>query len=57
MYSDIQSNKIPFTNIDWSKIPKAVHQGEKGFATWQTIQFSGLRLRIVKESLIKSIRI
>ncbi len=41
---------IPFQNIDWSNIPKIEHLGESGVATWQTIQFEGLRLRIVEYS-------
>jgi len=41
---------IPFQSIDWSVIPKILHPGEKGIATWQTIQFEGLRIRIVEYS-------
>jgi len=50
MHSDIKTNEIPFMSIDWSDISKEVHKGETGIATWQTIQFSGLRLRIVEYS-------
>ena len=39
MHPDIKTNKIPFMSIDWSEIPKEVHEGEKGIATWQTMQF------------------
>jgi hypothetical protein len=42
--------KIPFQSIDWSIIPQIVYPGEKGTATWQTLQFEGLRLRIVEYS-------
>jgi quercetin dioxygenase-like cupin family protein len=41
---------IPFQTIDWSTIPKTEHQGETGVAYWQTLQFPGLRLRIVEYS-------
>jgi len=41
---------IPFQSIDWSVVPKIIHPGEKGTATWQTIQFEGLRIRIVEYS-------
>jgi hypothetical protein len=41
---------IPFQTIDWSTIPKTVHAGETGTACWQTIQFPGLRVRIVEYS-------
>jgi len=50
MHPDIKTNKIPFMSIDWSEIPKEVHEGEKGIATWQTMQFLGLRMRIVEYS-------
>jgi hypothetical protein len=45
------SNKnIPFQTINWSDIPKTEHKGETGTAYWQTIQFEGLRIRIVEYS-------
>jgi len=45
------SNKnIPFQTIDWSQIPKTEHKGETGVAYWQTVEFPGLRVRIVEYS-------
>jgi mannose-6-phosphate isomerase class I len=41
---------IPFTNIDWSDVPKTEHKGETGIAHWQTINRDGLRIRIVEYS-------
>ena len=41
---------IPFQTIDWTLIPKTEHRGENGTAFWQTIQFAGLRVRIVEYS-------
>lgn len=41
---------IPFQNIDWSNSEKTEHKGETGTAFWQTIQFNGLRLRLVEYS-------
>jgi hypothetical protein len=41
---------IPFQTIDWSNIEKILHQGETGFATWQTLQLQGLRIRLVEYS-------
>lgn len=41
---------IPFQTIDWSKIEKTEHKGETGTSFWQTIQFSGLRVRKVEYS-------
>jgi len=44
------SQNIPFQSIDWSNIPKTEYKGETGIATWQTMQFNGLRLRLVEYS-------
>lgn len=41
---------IPFQTIDWSAIEKTGHKGESGIAYWQTIQFPGLRIRLVEYS-------
>lgn len=41
---------IPFQTIDWTTIPKVEYKGETGSAFWQTVQFPGLRIRIVEYS-------
>jgi hypothetical protein len=41
---------IPFQTIDWTKIPRTEHPGETGMAWWQTLEFQGLRLRLVEYS-------
>ena len=41
---------IPFQIVDWSKIEKTEHKGESGIAYWQTLQFDGLRIRMVEYS-------
>ncbi len=46
----MNDKNIPFQTIDWSKIPKIEHKGETGVAYWQTLQFDGLRIRIVEYS-------
>ncbi len=43
-------DNFPFQTIDWSTITKHEHQGKKGYAIWQTVQFPGLRVRIVEYS-------
>lgn len=43
-------SNIPYQNIDWTTIEKVEHSGEKGIAIWQTIQFGGLRIRLVEYS-------
>ncbi len=46
----MNDKNIPFQIIDWSIIPKTEHKGETGIAYWQTLQFDGLRIRIVEYS-------
>ncbi len=41
---------IPFQTIDWSNVPSVEHKGVTGEAWWQTIQYPGLRVRIVEYS-------
>lgn len=41
-------SNIPFQLINWDAIEKVEHKGETGTSTWQTMQFAGLRLRIVE---------
>ena len=43
-------SQISFQTIDWPSIEKVEHKGESGVAFWQTIQFEGLRLRLVEYS-------
>ena len=44
------TKNIPFQVVDWTRIPKTEHIGEKGLAFWQTLQLPGLRIRIVEYS-------
>lgn len=46
----MNSENILFQTINWDQIPKEEHKGDPGFATWQTVQFEGLRIRIVNYS-------
>ena len=41
---------IPFTLTDWEKIPAVEHKGESGVAIWKTLEFEGLRIRLVEYS-------
>ena len=41
---------IPFFVTDWSEINSTEHKGETGTAFWKTLQFEGLRIRIVEYS-------
>ena len=41
---------ITFQTTDWSKIPTSEHKGETGIAYWKTLQFDGLRIRMVEYS-------
>ena len=42
--------QIPFNHINWAAIEKVAYKGEKGFSIWQTIQYHGLRIRLVEYS-------
>jgi hypothetical protein len=44
------SKNIPFQTIDWASVPRTEYKGESGIAYWQTVQFPGLRIRIVEYS-------
>jgi mannose-6-phosphate isomerase class I len=46
----LKETGISFRTIDWSVIPKTEHKGENGMAYWQTIEFPGLRVRLVEYS-------
>lgn len=46
----MDDKNIPFQTIDWSQIPRSEHTGETGIAYWQTMQFPGLRVRVVEYS-------
>lgn len=41
---------IQFQSIDWNTVEKTEHKGETGTSFWQTLQFEGLRIRIVEYS-------
>jgi len=41
---------IPFQTIDWGSVPTIEYPGSSGTAYWQTIQYPGLRVRIVEYS-------
>jgi mannose-6-phosphate isomerase class I len=41
---------IPFEVLDWDNISKEEHKGISGTSFWQTIQFPGLRIRLVEYS-------
>jgi len=46
----MNSKNISFQTIDWTGIPRTEHKGESGMAYWQTLQFEGLRIRMVTYS-------
>ena len=39
---------IPFNAIHWDGLREIEHAGESGMATWKTLEFSGLRIRLVR---------
>jgi len=46
----MKEKNIPFQTIDWSKLSRTEYKGETGVAYWQTMQFAGLRIRMVEYS-------
>ncbi len=42
--------EIPFATTDWNALPATRHPGETGFAIWKTLQYPGLRIRLVEYS-------
>lgn len=43
-------NAIPFQTINWDEIPRTEHRGTTGISYWQTVQYAGLRIRMVEYS-------
>ena len=46
----MELSNIPFTVTDWSKVPPTIHNGEAGHATWRTLDFGCVRVRMVEYS-------
>jgi len=46
----MNDKNIPFQAIDWTNVSKTEHKGKTGVAYWQTVQFEGLRIRMVEYS-------
>lgn len=46
----MQPTQILFQNFNWETIPKTEYKGETGTSFWQTLQFPGLRIRVVEYS-------
>lgn len=46
----MNDRNIPFRTIDWSAIPRTEHKGASGTAWWRTLEFPGLRIRLVEYS-------
>ncbi len=46
----MNNENIPFSVINWDTIEKVDYPGERGNAFWQTLNFPGLRVRIVEYS-------
>ncbi|MDZ4714312.1 MAG: DHCW motif cupin fold protein [Cytophagales bacterium] len=41
---------IPFQTTDWNTQPEEIHPGETGQASWRTIHYGDLRIRLVHYS-------
>ena len=41
---------VPFCTADWSMIEPTQHPGERGFASWRTLEIGNIRVRMVEYS-------
>ncbi len=41
---------VPFHTTDWASVPATEHPGERGVATWRTIEVGNVRVRMVEYS-------
>jgi|SRR5450755_4126068 hypothetical protein len=39
--------EIPFQTVDWDSVPVTTHPGERGSATWRTVEVGNVRARMV----------
>ena len=44
----MQMADIPFGTTDWSALERIEHRGETGTAYWRTLNFGGIRVRLVE---------
>ena len=42
--------ETPFNVADWASVPTSSHPGERGAATWRTLNFGDMRVRMVEYS-------
>jgi quercetin dioxygenase-like cupin family protein len=41
---------VPFSTVDWDRVPVSQHPGETGTALWRTIEVGNIRVRMVEYS-------
>lgn len=46
----MKMSDLPFTTTDWQMVDAVRYPGETGFATWRTVTFCGVRVRMVEYS-------
>jgi len=39
---------VPFSTVDWSRVPASEHPGETGQALWRTLEVGNIRVRMVE---------
>ena len=44
----MQISDIPFAITDWSLVEQTEHKGKSGMAYWRTLEFGGIRVRMVE---------
>ena len=46
----MQLLEIPFQTVDWVRVPMTTYPGERGSATWRTVEVGNVRTRMVEYS-------
>ena len=46
----MQISNHPFETINWSAVPKEIHNGDTGIAYWQVLHVGTIRVRMVEYS-------
>jgi len=41
---------VPFTVVDWDRVPETEHPGDTGMAYWRTVEMGNIRVRRVRYS-------
>jgi quercetin dioxygenase-like cupin family protein len=46
----VRIENVPFSAIDWATVKATTHPGERGSASWRTVETGNIRVRMVEYS-------